>query len=52
MWLKGFAADEMNAAYARASQFAGPGGDAAPRFVAYYGECLRSFVRGEHRKAL
>ena len=26
MWLKGFAADEMNAAYARASQFAGTGG--------------------------
>ncbi len=51
MWLKGFAADEMNAAYARASQFAGSGSDADPRFVVHYGECLRSFVRGEHRKA-
>ncbi|HXE25186.1 MAG TPA: adenylate/guanylate cyclase domain-containing protein [Roseiarcus sp.] len=51
MWLKGFAADEMSAAYARASQFAGPAGDADPRFVAYYGECLKSFVRGEYRKA-
>jgi class 3 adenylate cyclase/tetratricopeptide (TPR) repeat protein len=51
MWLKGFAADEMNAAYARASQFAGPADEAAPRFVAHYGECLRSFVRGEHRQA-
>ena len=26
MWLKGFAADEMSAAYARAGQFAGPDG--------------------------
>ena len=50
MWLKGFAADEMNAAYARASQFAAPA-DEAPRFVAYYGECLKSFMRGEHRQA-
>ena len=50
MWLKGFAADEMSAAYARASQFAGPA-DEAPRFVAYYGECLKSFMRGEHRQA-
>ena len=51
MWLKGFAADEMSAAYARASEFAGPADEAAPRFVAYYGECLRGFVRGEHRQA-
>ena len=34
MWLKGFAADEMSAAYARAGQFAGPTDEAAPRFVA------------------
>src|ERR1700722_8427298 len=51
MWLKGFAADEMSAAYARAGQFAGPTDQAAPRFVAYYAECLRSFMRGEHRQA-
>ena len=51
MWLKGFAADEMSAAYARASQFAAPADEAAPRFVAYYGECLKSFMRGEHRQA-
>jgi class 3 adenylate cyclase/predicted ATPase len=51
MWLKGFAADEMNAAYARASQLAGSADDGAPRFVAYYGECLKSFIRGEHRQA-
>ena len=51
MWLKGFAADEMSAAYARASTFAGPADEAAPRFAAYYGECLRSFMRGEHRQA-
>ena len=52
MWLKGFAADEMSEAYARASRFAGPAHEAAPRFVAYYGECLTSFMRGEHRQAL
>ena len=51
MWSKGFAADEMSAAYARASKFARPAEEAAPRFVAYYGECLRSFMRGEHRQA-
>ncbi|HEX9170017.1 MAG TPA: hypothetical protein VF886_14020, partial [Roseiarcus sp.] len=51
MWSKGFAADEMSAAYARASKFAGPAEEVAPRFVAYYGECLRSFMRGEHRHA-
>jgi class 3 adenylate cyclase/predicted ATPase len=51
MWLKGFAAEEMSAAYARAGQFAGPAGDSAPRFVAYYAECLTSFMRGEHRQA-
>ena len=51
MWLKGFAADEMGEAYARASRFAGPADEAAPRFVAYYGECLTSFMRGEHRQA-
>ena len=50
MWLKGFAANEMSAAYARAGQFAGPM-DEAPRFVAYYAECLTSFMRGEHRQA-
>ena len=51
MWLKGFAADEMSAAYARAGQFAGPADEASPRFVAYYGECLTSFMRGEHHQA-
>jgi class 3 adenylate cyclase/tetratricopeptide (TPR) repeat protein len=51
MWLKGFAADEMSAAYARAGQFAGPADEAAPRFVAYYAECLTSFMRGQHRQA-
>jgi class 3 adenylate cyclase/tetratricopeptide (TPR) repeat protein len=50
MWLKGFAADEMSTAYARATQFAGPR-DEAPRFVAYYGECLSGFMRGELRQA-
>jgi hypothetical protein len=39
MWLKGFAADEISAAYAQAAKFAGPAEDAAARFVAYYAEC-------------
>jgi tetratricopeptide (TPR) repeat protein len=51
MWLKGFAADEMNAAYTRASEFAGQKDDAAARFVAYYAECLSDFVRGQNRQA-
>ena len=52
MWLKGFAAEEMSSAYARASEYAGPAEDAAARFVEYYGQCLRGFVRGQHREAL
>jgi predicted ATPase len=52
MWLKGFAADEMSAAYARASQFAGSEDESASRFVAHYGQCLTSFMRGENRQAL
>jgi class 3 adenylate cyclase/tetratricopeptide (TPR) repeat protein len=51
MWLKGFAAEEMSAAYARASEFAGPEDDTAARFVAYYAECLRDFVRGQNSEA-
>jgi tetratricopeptide (TPR) repeat protein len=51
MWLKGFAADEMSAAYARASESAGPTDDAAAHFVAYYAECLSDFVRGQNRQA-
>lgn len=51
MWLKGFAADEMSAAYARANQFVGRSAQASPRFAAYYAECLKSFLRGETRRA-
>ena len=51
MWLKGFAADEMSAAYKRASEFARPAEGSAARFVAYYGQCLTGFMRGEHRQA-
>jgi class 3 adenylate cyclase/tetratricopeptide (TPR) repeat protein len=52
MWLKGFAADEMGAAYARASEIASSehGGDA--RFVAYYARSLTEFMRGQNRQAL
>ncbi|HKN28828.1 MAG TPA: adenylate/guanylate cyclase domain-containing protein [Roseiarcus sp.] len=51
MWLKGFAADEMSAAYTRARELAGQAEDSAARFVAYYGQCLTGFVRGQHRQA-
>ena len=51
MWLKGFAADEMGAAYARASELARPADGAAARFVAYYGQCLTGFMRGQNRQA-
>jgi len=52
MWLKGFAADEMGAAYARASELAKPTGNADARFVAYYGQALTGFMRGQNRQAL
>jgi class 3 adenylate cyclase/predicted ATPase len=51
MWLKGFAADEMGAAYARASELARPAESAAPRFVAYYAQSLTEFMRGQNRQA-
>ena len=51
MWLKGFAADEMSAAYRRASEVARPAEGSAARFIAYYGQCLSGFMRGEHRQA-
>jgi class 3 adenylate cyclase/predicted ATPase len=53
MWLKGFAADEMGAAYARARELAArPADGADARFVAYYGQTLTSFMRGQNRQAL
>ena len=36
---------------ARASEYAGPADDAAARFVAHYAECLKGFMRGQHRQA-
>lgn len=51
MWLKGFAADEMSAAYKRASEFARPAEGSDARFIAYYGQCLTGFMRGQHRQA-
>jgi class 3 adenylate cyclase/predicted ATPase len=51
MWSRGFAADEMSTAYARASQFAGSAEGAVARFNAYYGQWLSDFVRGQHRQA-
>jgi predicted ATPase len=49
MWLKGFAADEMGAAYARALARSADGADA--RFVAYYAQSLTGFMRGLNRQA-
>ena len=51
MWLKGFAADEMGAAYARARELARPADGADARFVAYYAQTLTSFMRGQNRQA-
>jgi class 3 adenylate cyclase/tetratricopeptide (TPR) repeat protein len=51
MWLKGFAADEMGTAYARASELARPAEGAGARFVAYYALCLTGFMRGQNRQA-
>ena len=51
MWLKGFAADEMGAAYARARELARPADGADARFVAYYAQTLTSFMRGRNRQA-
>jgi tetratricopeptide (TPR) repeat protein len=46
MWGKSFAAEESSAAFARASEFAGPT-DTGARFAAYYAQCQNSFVRGQ-----
>jgi class 3 adenylate cyclase/predicted ATPase len=51
MWLKGFAADEMGASYARASELARPAERGAARFVTYYAQCLTGFMRGQNRQA-
>jgi tetratricopeptide (TPR) repeat protein len=51
MWLKGFAADEMGAAYARASELASSADGADARFVAYYAQSLTGFMRGQNRQA-
>jgi tetratricopeptide (TPR) repeat protein len=51
MWLKGFAADEMGAAYARASELARSADGSDARFVAYYARSLTGFMRGQNRQA-
>jgi tetratricopeptide (TPR) repeat protein len=51
MWLKGFAADEMGTAYARASELARSADGADARFVAYYARSLTGFMRGQNRQA-
>ena len=44
---KGFAAEETEAAFARAGELAGQKENPAGRFVAFYGQCLGTFMRGE-----
>jgi tetratricopeptide (TPR) repeat protein len=51
MWLNGFAANEMAAAYARASELARSADGADARFVAYYAQSLTGFMRGQNRQA-
>jgi predicted ATPase len=51
IWGKGFAAEETEVAFARASEFAGSAGDGPARLVAYYAQCLRGLVRGEYAQA-
>jgi predicted ATPase len=51
MWSKGFAAEEAKAAFARASEIAAATQDPAERFVGYYGQWSRSFMRAELRSA-
>ena len=51
MWLNGFAATEMGAAYARASELARSADGVDARFVAYYAQSLTGFMRGQNRQA-
>jgi class 3 adenylate cyclase/DNA-binding winged helix-turn-helix (wHTH) protein/predicted ATPase len=51
MWSKGFAAEETEAAFARASEIAAAAQDPAERFAGYYGQWSRSLMRAELRLA-
>jgi predicted ATPase len=51
MWSKGFAAEETEAAFARASEIAAAAQDPAERFAGYYGQWSRSLMRAELRSA-
>ena len=47
MWSKGFAAEETEAAFARASEIAAAAQDPAERFAGYYSQWSRSLMRAE-----
>jgi class 3 adenylate cyclase/DNA-binding winged helix-turn-helix (wHTH) protein/predicted ATPase len=51
MWSKGFAAEETEAAFARASEIAAAAQDPVERFAGYYGQWSRSLMRAELRSA-
>jgi hypothetical protein len=51
MWSKGFAAEEANAAFARAGEIAAAAQDPTERFAGYYAQWSRSFIRAELRSA-
>ena len=51
MWSRGYAAEETEAAFARARELAGGAEGAAERFVASYAQWVRSYLRGELRQA-
>ena len=51
MWSKGFAAEEAEAAFARASEIAAAAQDPAERFAGYYSQWSRSLMRAELRSA-
>ena len=47
LWGKGFAAEETKAAFARVAELAGAAEKTPARFVAYFAQCMSSFMRGE-----
>jgi predicted ATPase len=51
MWSKGYAADEANAAFARAAELAASTDGSSERFSSSYGQLLGRLLRGEYREA-
>jgi tetratricopeptide (TPR) repeat protein len=51
MWSKGYAADEANAAFARAAELAASTDGSLEHFSSSYGQLLGRLLRGEYREA-